>query len=165
MPISYETYRDYLNLLLERLKPALGEGGLLSCCLFGSVARGEASVDSDIDLLIVHGEACQDPLGTFLAVVDEIRQSPQYRELLARNLRPDPYPVFLTERDLWDRPLILLDAMDHGIMLWDSGVLERRFAALRQRLAELGAKKIVRPDGRWYWDLKPDWQPGEVVTL
>lgn len=165
MGVGYQTYRVFLELLVERLKAALGEGGLLACCLFGSVARGEARADSDIDLLVVHGDGCEDPLGTFLAVLEGIRKLEEYRGLVAGGYRPDPYPVFLTERDLWERPLILLDAVDHGVILWDTGVLAKRFAALRQRLDELGAKKIFLPDGRWYWDLKPHWQPGEVITL
>lgn len=165
MGVGYETYRKFLCLLVERLKTALGEGRLLACCLFGSVARGEARADSDIDLLVVHAEGCDDPLGAFLAALREIRESEEYRRLVAAGYRPDPYPVLLSERDLWERPLILLDAMDHGIILWDTGVLAKRFAALRQRLDELGAKKVLLPDGRWYWDLKPDWRPGEVVAL
>ncbi len=165
MRVSYETYRDFLILLVEKLKIALGERGLLSCCLFGSVARGEARADSDVDLLVVHAETCGDPMGAFLGVLREVRESEESRELIAAGYRPDPYPVFLSERDLWERPLILLDAADHGIILWDTGVLARRFTALRQRLEQMGAKKLFLPDGRWYWDLKPDWTPGEVITL
>lgn len=165
MGVGYEIYRGFLDVLVERLKTALGEGGLLACCLFGSVARGEARRDSDIDLLIVHGEGCEDPLGTFLTVLNATRESETCRSLVAAGYRPDPFPVLLTPRDLWERPLILLDPMDHGIILWDTGVLAGRLAALRQRLDELGAKKILLPDGRWYWDLKPDWRPGEVIAL
>jgi predicted nucleotidyltransferase len=165
MGVGYETYQGFLELLLERLKIALGEGGVVSCCLFGSVARGEARPDSDIDLLVVLAEGCPDPLGMFLRALKEARESDEYVRLVGAGYRPDPYPVFLTEQDLWERPLILLDAMDHGVILWDTGVLGRRFAALRQRLGELGAKKVFLPEGRWYWDLKPDWKPGEVILL
>ena len=42
-----------------------------------------------------------------------------------------------------------------------AGVLER----LRRRLHELGARRYVDEDGYEYWDLKPDWKPGDVVTL
>jgi predicted nucleotidyltransferase len=163
--VTYETYRDYLSVLVERLRVALGEGGLLACCVFGSVARGEARPDSDLDLLIVHRDGCENPLGTFLGVLNAAESSDVCQELVAAGYRPDPYPVFLSERDLWERPLILLDPMDHGITLWDTGVLARRFAALRRRLEELGAQKVVLPEGGWYWDLKPDWKPGEVITL
>ena len=36
---------------------------------------------------------------------------------------------------------------------------------LRARLEELGSRRIELDDGTWYWDLKPDLRPGEVVTL
>ncbi len=163
--VGYKTYRVFLDQLVEELRGALGEGGLLACCLFGSVAREEARPDSDVDLLVVHGEGCTDPLGTFLGVLKVVESSEVCQKLVAAGYRPDPYPVFLSERDLWERPLILLDPFDHGIVLWDTGVLARRFAALRKRLEELGAKKVYLPEGGWYWDLKPDWRPGEVITL
>ena len=43
--------------------------------------------------------------------------------------------------------------------------LRRKLEQLRARLKELGSRRIELDDGSWYWDLKPDLQPGEVVTL
>ena len=40
------------------------------------------------------------------------------------------------------------------------GVLER----LRKRLKELGAKRIWQGNA-WYWDLKPDYKPGDIIEL
>ena len=34
----------------------------------------------------------------------------------------------------------------------------------RSQFGELGARRIWRGEG-WYWDLKPDFKPGEIVTL
>ena len=34
-----------------------------------------------------------------------------------------------------------------------------------ERLLELGAKKVSLPDGSYYWDLKPDWKPREVIEI
>lgn len=51
-------------------------------------------------------------------------------------------------------------------MLHDpDGILARELEAIRQRLRELGSRRIELPDGSWYWDLKPDWRPGEIVEL
>ena len=36
---------------------------------------------------------------------------------------------------------------------------------LEQRLAELGSERRVDKDGYEYWDLKPDFKPGEVIEL
>ena len=54
----------------------------------------------------------------------------------------------------------------HGILLFDPrGVLRLKLEHLRARLEELGSSRIEPDDGTWYWDLKPDLRPGEVVTL
>lgn len=42
-----------------------------------------------------------------------------------------------------------------------ASVLDR----LRRRLAQLGARRYVDQGGYEHWDLKPDWKPGDVVTL
>ena len=52
------------------------------------------------------------------------------------------------------------------MILYDpASVLERELDAVRRRMAELGSTRVELPDGSWYWDLKPDWRPGEVVDL
>lgn len=59
-----------------------------------------------------------------------------------------------------------LGMLSGHVLLFDrdgffAGVLER----LRGRLAELGSRRYVDEDGYEYWDLKPDWKPGDVVEL
>lgn len=165
MGIGYETYRGYLELLLKEITRTFGEDFLLSMALFGSVARGEAKPDSDIDLLIVHKEVDFNPMRRFVALLMELRKSKEFRRLERIGLSPDPYPIFMREDELWDRPLILLDILDHGIIIYDRGILSRRLDALKGKLEELGARKVILEDGSWYWDLKPDWKPGEVIEL
>nr|HID13671.1 hypothetical protein [Anaerolineae bacterium] len=76
------------------------------------------------------------------------------------------HPVFFNEAELADTPWLLLDIQDHGIILYDPhAILQRKFESLRRRLRELGSRKVVLEDGSWYWDLKPDWKPGEVIEL
>jgi predicted nucleotidyltransferase len=163
--VGYGTYRVFLDLLLERLRQEFGEQAILAVALFGSVARGEARPDSDIDLLIVYETDGFNPTRRFVSSLFVLRDSSEYKELRRKGLQPDPYPVFLTRKELWESPLILLDVLDHGIILYDTGVLQERLEALKRRLAELGSRKVVLEDGRWYWDLKPDWKPGEVIEL
>jgi hypothetical protein len=56
--------------------------------------------------------------------------------------------------------------VDHGRILYDpAGKLAATFSELKDRLRKLGSERIVLPDGSWYWDLKPDWHPGEVIEL
>jgi hypothetical protein len=58
-----------------------------------------------------------------------------------------------------------LDMTEEAIILYDrdgffAGILER----LRKKLRELGAQR-KRKGKVWYWDLKPDYKPGEVIDL
>ncbi|KKK51182.1 hypothetical protein LCGC14_3117490, partial [marine sediment metagenome] len=45
------------------------------------------------------------------------------------------------------------------------GILDKRLFSLKKRLQELGAEKISLSDGSYYWDLKPDWKPREVIEI
>ncbi len=163
--IGYETYRRYLGLLIDRMRERLAKEEALACALFGSVARGQARPDSDIDLLVVVARTGADTMRRFVQLLRELESEPLVVDLMAKGLRPDPYPIFMTPKDMEDRPLILLDILDHGVLLYDTGVLRDRLDRLRDRLRELGAKKVLHTDGSWHWDLKPDWKPGEVIEL
>jgi hypothetical protein len=64
------------------------------------------------------------------------------------------------------RPIPLyLDLTEDAVILHDRGgffadVLER----VRTSLRRLGARRI-RQGTAWYWDLKPDFQPGDVIEI
>jgi len=166
MKIGYDTYKIFLDELLKALKDDFGEGIILSFALFGSVARGEARPDSDIDLLIVHKPIDYSPYIRFSKLLSGmIFKSNEYHALQKKGLEPHPSSIFRTEEDLYEQPLILLDIQDHGIIIYDTGVLKKRFESLKNRLVELGSKKVIMDDGTWYWDIKPDWKPGEVIEL
>ena len=61
--------------------------------------------------------------------------------------------------------LIPLDIMDHCIILYDNGMLRRRFQSLRRRLAELDTRKVILKDSSRCWHLRPYWKPGEAMEL
>lgn len=163
--IGYEVYKEFLDQILDQMISYFGEGQILSFALFGSVAREEARPDSDIDLLIVHKKIDFNPTERFVELFFELKKEAEYKRLKKSGLNPYPSPVFMTEKALWERPLILLDIVDHGVILYDKGILRKRLDALQKRLSELGSKKVILENGRWYWDLKPDWRPGEVIQL
>ncbi len=64
------------------------------------------------------------------------------------------------------RPIPLyLDLTEDAVILHDrdaffAQVLHR----VRTSLKRLGARRI-RQGATWYWDLKPDFQPGEVIEI
>ena len=55
---------------------------------------------------------------------------------------------------------------EDGILLVDRGDFFRDVLdGLRERMRQLGSRRVFLGDGSWYWDLKPDFRFGEVVEL
>lgn len=139
---------------------------LVSLAVFGSVGRGTPRADSDIDVLVV-----ADPLppGRIARVEEfapvEAALAPTVARARAAGLSPRWSPVFKTPAEVEAGSLLLLDMIEDARLLVDRGGFLRgsldRFAA---RLARLGARRVWR-GSTWYWDLKPDYRPGEVFEL
>lgn len=150
---------------VETLRNSMGDR-LLGVTLYGSVARGEARPDSDVDLLVVHR-------GGRVAALDAVREArwavaedSVTEELRDRGVPVDLSYVAFSDTQFADTPWLLLDISHHGIILFDPHeVLSHKLAALRARLRELGSQRIELPNGDWYWDIKPDMVPGEIVHL
>lgn len=163
--ISYTTYQEYLNVLLAELKSAFGKG-LLGLVLLGSIARGKGRLDSDLDILLVHNLVRKEAEEKYSEVRMMMRKSEAHKNLLAQNIRPIIAPLLVTVSELSENPLILLDIIDHGIVLYDyNRTIKKLFEKMKVKLGELGAKKVVLNDENWLWDLKPDWKPGEVIEI
>ena len=64
-----------LDELLRRLTDAVGDR-LLAVALFGSVARGDATSASDIDLVVVHAGSRREMADAFVQVVLALRSQP-----------------------------------------------------------------------------------------
>ena len=154
---------------LERLQAAcLREYGdrLVSLVVFGSVARGTAGPESDIDLLIV-----ADPLPD--GRVARVRAFAGVERDLESDLaaaRRDGWvvnlsPVFKTPAEVGAGSLLFLDMIEDAIFLHDRGGFMRgSLDGFRQRLTGLGARRVWRGNA-WFWDLKPDYKPGEVFEI
>jgi predicted nucleotidyltransferase len=163
-PALSPPFQALADRVVAEYRAALGDD-LVAIALFGSVARSQARSDSDLDLYVVtRRPSLGDP--RLRAMWGRIDASPEYEALAAEGYRPTPSPVPHTVEDLGRHPWILLDIAHHGMVLYDpESLLERELNAVRRRMAELGSRRIDLPDGGWYWDLKPDWRPGEVVDL
>ena len=90
--------------VLRARQPALRRAGILHLSLFGSVARGDADVDSDIDLAAVFDPAAQmdlirmvgleRELGALLGRPVQILPEPVHKPRLKANLERDRVRAF-----------------------------------------------------------------------
>nr|HID15045.1 nucleotidyltransferase domain-containing protein [Anaerolineae bacterium] len=166
--LGLEHYRPLLDRLLALLQEQMGDR-LLAIALYGSIARGQGEPTSDVDLLIVVRGDRLEMEDYYSAAREALKETPEYEALA----QPEAYiwPVispFIIDEDYLRRetPWLFLEIQDHGIILYDrEGFLAWKLEQVRQRMRELGSKKVMMPDGSWYWDLKPDWKPGEVFEL
>jgi predicted nucleotidyltransferase len=160
-----ESYKTLQQELLQAIKAFYGEG-LVSFALFGSVGRGTQRFDSDLDFLLI----CESLPSGRMKRVEQFQKVEDAVRPCLRNLNMDGYlidlsPVIKTKEEAMRGSPVFLDMVEDAIILYDKegffeGVLER----LRKKLATLGAKRVWRGSA-WYWDLKPDFRPGEVFEL
>ncbi|MBC8254127.1 MAG: nucleotidyltransferase domain-containing protein [Ardenticatenia bacterium] len=149
----------------DTAQAVLGDN-LTSVALFGSVARGEAGADSDIDLLVICREL---PAGAFRRqeVLEPVRERLQAElsRLWEQGCYTDFSEVIKTEIEAQRTHPLYLDMTEEVVILFDrGGFFARVLARLRERLGELGAERQQLGRLR-YWDLKPDFKPGEAITL
>jgi predicted nucleotidyltransferase len=139
---------------LRGLRAAFGSR-LRAVALFGSYARGEATERSDVDLAVVLSDRLADDWATVaFAVNPDIDTS-----------RPRVSVVLWSDAELRAHPWLLIDVSTDGVVLEDDGSLAREMAAVQARLRAYGSRRVRLEDGTWYWDLKPDWVPGDDVVL
>lgn len=156
--------REFLYGVEEAFK-----GNLVSVVLFGSVARGTARKESDIDLLIVLGVTSEDHyerLRPFVDIELEIRKTVSYKRYMKEGLMPSFSYLVMSKKEADENHYVFLDMVQDSIILFDDrDYFKGRLSALGERLRSLGSRKVLLADGSWYWDLKPDLKLGEEFVL
>ena len=155
--------------LMQRLADACQEvygSRLVTLAVFGSVGRGVPRPDSDIDLLIAAGPLPDGRLRRIaeFGVVERLLAT-DLAAARASGVMTRLSPVFKTPEEIIRGSLLFLDMLDDARILFDrdeffGGALED----LRERLLRLGARRVWKGNA-WYWDLKPDFEPGQVFEI
>jgi len=158
----------YLQLILDATLHLMRSYDLTSICLYGSVARGTARLDSDVDMLVVS----DDFNGSLASRVEHIIRDVE-EKVLGEVERLRKYGIDTTlniiplkREEVLRFPPILLDLTEDGIIIYDDeSFMEKALARLKARLAEMNARRIFIDRDTWFWDLKPNYRFGEVVGL
>ena len=154
--------------MLRVLQREFGES-LISVLIFGSIARGETTASSDMDVLVVSSDFPKTLSGRMerlTRVLTELEKTETFRAMRAKGMNTwvQFHPLRPEEAKL-HRP-IYLDMVEDSITLHDKdNFMKNVLAGLKERLRELGARRVILKDGTWYWDLKPDIRKGEVVEV
>lgn len=160
-----ESFEILLGEVLKVLHEHYGER-LVSLAVFGSVARGAQRQDSDIDLLVI----CSPLPSGRMRRIAEFEQAEKKLTLTLSTLSQQGISTFLspvlkTPAEVERGGVFYLDLVEDARLLYDCGDYLKGFLdRLRSRLEQLGARRIRRGNA-WYWDLKPDFKPGEVFNL
>lgn len=160
-----ESYRTVIERLLNELLKVFRDD-LISVVVYGSVARGTARKDSDIDVLIVVEELPRsrfERLSIYMKAEENL--DPLLNELLKRGYAVTISPILKTKREAERISPLYLDMVEDAIIAYDkNGFFEEILKRLRDKLMELGAE-MVWIGKKWYWRLKKDYKFGEVIEL
>jgi len=154
-------YKQILNKFKQKLLTRFKDE-IISMVLFGSVARGTAGKESDIDVLIIMKDVPDSYYERLKPIVDielEMRKD-------VEGMPPIFSSMILSLDEAKQNRNIFLDMIDHSIILYDTNdFFKNRLSELKNRLDQLGSKKIILKDSTWYWNLKPDIVAGEIIEL
>ena len=160
-----EPYRTVIERLLNELLKVFRDD-LISVVVYGSVARGTARRDSDIDVLIVVEELPRsrfERLSIYMKAEENL--DPLLNELLNRGYAVTISPILKTKREAERISPLYLDMVEDAIIVYDkNGFFEEILKRLRDKLRELGAERVWIGK-KWYWRLKKDYKFGEVIEL
>jgi predicted nucleotidyltransferase len=139
---------------------------LVSVAVYGSSGRLTRRFDSDIALLIV---ARILPRGRLKRIREFEKVEEKVIPFLVKSkpsgTLPSISPVIKSPEEATKGSPLFFDMVEDARILYDqdkffSGILQRT----GKRLKELGSKRIWKGNA-WYWDLKPDYRPGEIFDL
>jgi len=151
---------EYLGKLASAITEAYGNN-LVSCAVFGSVARGTATPESDVDVLVVAANLPDGRLarvGQFEAVERSMCNEHGCEAMLLS-------PIIKSREEASRGGPLFWDMVDHVIILYDrDDFLKALLRSTRTALERNGARKVCRGNA-WYWVLKDSFSPGEVFQI
>ncbi|MFB0562923.1 MAG: nucleotidyltransferase domain-containing protein [Candidatus Lokiarchaeia archaeon] len=157
----------YVKLVYDTFRQASSRYDLVSFLIYGSVARGTAKPESDLDLLMVSDEfkgSLASRIDDLIAVEKEVFK--EIRWLHGKGIYTSLSFFPLRRSEAEKTPILFLDLVDEAKSLFDKGEFMKNILnRLNSRLIDMGSRKIFLDDGTWYWDLKPEYKVLEDVEI
>jgi len=159
----------YLKLILDTFRVVSRRYRLITFAIYGSVARGTAKPTSDIDILLI-SEDFEGSIASRIETIADIEEIERIKKERFWLMKHGIYATLsyypLNKRETLQLPVILLDLTEDVKILYDENdFLQNVLNKLRAKLQLMGARRIKLKNGTWYWDLKPDYKPMEVIDI
>ncbi len=161
-------FRDYLYNFIITLKDNFQEN-LLSVILFGSIARGKWTKDSDIDLFLIYSNDSSQNMQLLIHRLAKIKvefyKTYTIKSKWGKKLY-NPIQIFpLLMKDLKDGKTIFYDIAMDGLILLDKKNVGFNFLeSIKLKIKNLKLKRIFDHNGNFYWQHK-QIKFGEIIEI
>lgn len=159
--LGVNDYQEILSLFVEKVKKEFKKA-ILSLILFGSVARGKANNDSDLDIFVFFDDKMikREEVGKKLAlIIYKLRKTKQYRIFKQKGISPEVYPFLISKSRSRDVLWVFLDALKEGIILYDLNDFGRDLInETKSKIFKSGGRRVELPNGKWCWVLYRNFQ-------
>ena len=170
--IGYGWMRISLTRLTELFHKEFSDE-LISLVVYGSAVKGSfQSGRSDIDLFYVIQDDSRKVWQIEEDVFKGFQSTWEYRAcdywLKAQGFYGYPEVTAASLQKSYAKKFqpVYLDMISHRAVLYDAGkFFQSLMEKLKEALMALGTIRVERPDGTYFWYLKPDITPGESIEI
>jgi predicted nucleotidyltransferase len=139
--------------------------------LFGSLARGRAKPESDIDLFLAV-KGLSSGYSERMETIRRILSTEAIDKLTiylwsSRGVYPNLEVIAVTPEEASLTHPFYLDMAEKSVIIYDrAGFTENKLREVRERLIRnIGAEKVALPTGEWYWLLTPKLEEARSLEL
>ncbi|NIQ07623.1 MAG: nucleotidyltransferase domain-containing protein [Candidatus Korarchaeota archaeon] len=156
----------YIPLLIKTCRNLWWEykEDFLSFVLYGSVARGDASTTSDVDILLVMREGKEKSVGRRLdALYGAVREIESERDFLRHHdILTDVSFYPLTKKEAARLLPLYLDISHEGILLYDpQDFFHQLMVTVKYLMQSYGVERKEIGE-QWFWELGPNFEIAEI---